>query len=64
MYTFRKLKDANGMAKARLKKIQTTGRYYSMEKSNPDKTAFKRPPYYMTVGRGITHEEEKTASNA
>ena len=50
MNTFKNLKDTNGMAKRRLQKLRTTGKYYGMEKSNPDKTNFNRPPYYMTVG--------------
>ena len=50
MNTFKNLKDTNGMAKRILQKLKTTGKYYGMEKSNPDKTNFNRPPYYMTVG--------------
>lgn len=49
MKSFRQLKDTNNMAKTRLRKLSSTGKYYSMEKANSDKKAFKRPPYYMTV---------------
>lgn len=51
MKTFRQLKDTNNMAKSRLRKLSSTGKYYGMEKSNPDKTNFNRPPYYLTVGK-------------
>ena len=54
--TFRVLKDTNGMAKTRLRKLSVTGKYYGMEKSNSDKTAFKRPPYYMTAGKKVEKE--------
>ena len=49
MNTFRVLKDTNGMAKTRLRKLHTMGKYHAMEKSKPDKTEFNRPPYYLTV---------------
>ena len=51
MKSFRQLKDTNNMAKSRLRKLSSTGKYYGMEKSNPDKTNFNRPPYYLTVGQ-------------
>ena len=51
MKTFRQLKDTNNMAKSRLRKLSSTGKYYGMEKSNLDKTNFNRPPYYLTVGK-------------
>lgn len=51
MKTFRQLKDTNNMAKSRLRKLSSTGKYYGMEKSNPDKTNFNRPPYYLTVAK-------------
>lgn len=51
MKSFRQLKDTNNMAKSRIRKLSTTGKYYGMEKSNPDKTNFNRPPYYLTVGK-------------
>lgn len=54
MSNFKQLKDTNNMAKTRLRKLQITEKYYGMEKSNPDKTAFNRPPYYMTVGKQET----------
>lgn len=53
MNSFKILKDTNSMVKTRLRKLHTTSKYFAMEKSNPDKTAFKRPPYYMTVGKEI-----------
>ena len=51
MKSFRQLKDTNNMAKSRIRKLSTTGKYYGMEKSNPDKTNFNRPPYYLTAGK-------------
>lgn len=42
------------MAKTRIRKLSATSKYFSMEKSNPDKTNFNRPPYYMTVGKHET----------
>lgn len=51
MNTFKKLKDTSGVSKTRLRKLSNSGRYYGMEKSNPDKTNFNRPPYYLTVSK-------------
>lgn len=51
MTHFKNLKDCNGCAKRRLEKFKTNGRYEQMQNSNPDKTNFNRPPYYLTVGK-------------
>ena len=58
MKSFRQLKDTNNMAKTRIRKLSSTGKYYSMEKSNPDKTNFNRPPYYLTVGKKENWKEQ------
>ena len=62
MKTFRQLKDTNNMAKSRLRKLSSTGKYYGMEKSNPDKTNFNRPPYYLTVGKNKENWKQKMMS--
>lgn len=51
MTHFKNLKDCNGCAKRRMEKFKTNGRYEQMQNSNPDKTNFNRPPYYLTVGK-------------
>lgn len=62
MKSFRQLKDTNNMAKTRIRKLSSTGKYYSMEKSNPDKTNFNRPPYYLTVGNKKADWKQKMMS--
>lgn len=54
MNTFKKMKDTNGCAKLRIRKLAVSSKYYGMEKSNPDKTNFNRQPYYMTVRKQET----------
>lgn len=54
MSNFKQLKDTNNMAKLRLGKAKENAKYSFLENSHPDKTAFNRPPYYMTVGKQET----------
>lgn len=51
MTNFKQLKDTNNMAKSRLRKLSCSGKYFEMEKSNPDKTNFNIPPYYLTLAK-------------
>ena len=53
MSNFRQLKDTNNMEKLRIGKAKENAKYSFLENSHPDKTAFKRPPYYMTVGKKV-----------
>lgn len=58
MKNFRQLKDTSNTAKSRLRKISNIEKYFGMEKSNPDKTNFKRLPYYLTEGKKSTWKKQ------
>lgn len=62
MNTFKKLKDTSGVSKTRLRKLSNSGRYYGMERSNPDKTNLNRTPYYLTVGNNKENWKQKMMS--
>lgn len=53
MKSFRQLKDTSNTVKTRLRKLSNTSKYYGMEKSNSDKTNFKRPPYYLIANKNV-----------
>lgn len=56
MSNCKSLVNMNSVEESRKEKLDRIQRYQSMIKSNPDKTNFKRPPYYLTVG---TKQEKK-----
>lgn len=63
MTNIRILRENSGVAKRRLRKYSVEGRYQKMVESEPDKTNFNRPPYYMTTKKKSQYKKLETESD-